>query len=262
MRKNLIIETAASLCLAIAGAGAFAQLATADSYDLDFYDEEFNGENVLRLKQRLADEYPELDVRELELESVTLVAKTRYGRGQARLIVGQDETRWVRVAGNPGDFDNPSRRTFSHEVFDAPYQADSRGVWQMELNGNFKVRSVVLNVLEPRRTPRTEYVRCESRSYRYKECATNGSISRVWLHEQLSNTRCVRGSNWGVVRDSIWVNEGCRGVFAVEHGRSRRDPGDRDDNGRDDNDGRNDDNGRDENGRDRIGDIILRNLPN
>ena len=41
---------------------------------------------------------------------------------------------------------------------------------------------------------------------------------------QISKTTCVQGRNWGVHRDSIWVDAGCSGVFASASGRHRPRP--------------------------------------
>lgn len=60
-------------------------------------------------------------------------------------------------------------------------------------------------------------VRCASRDFRYSMCQVDtGMGGRVMLVRQISNTRCVEGSNWGWNRAGVWVNQGCEGVFRVE----------------------------------------------
>ncbi len=60
-------------------------------------------------------------------------------------------------------------------------------------------------------------VRCASHNYGYRLCQIDtGRGSRVFLSQQVSNTRCVEGRNWGWNRAGIWVNGGCEGVFTVE----------------------------------------------
>lgn len=59
-------------------------------------------------------------------------------------------------------------------------------------------------------------VRCESRDGRYTECRTSFR-GPAELVEQLSSTRCVEGRNWGRTRGGIWVDGGCRGLFAGYH---------------------------------------------
>jgi hypothetical protein len=60
-------------------------------------------------------------------------------------------------------------------------------------------------------------VRCESESYDYYMCRVDtGRGSNVYVDNQISNTRCVEGQNWGWNRAGIWVNDGCAAVFMVE----------------------------------------------
>lgn len=58
-----------------------------------------------------------------------------------------------------------------------------------------------------------DQVTCESTQGRRVECDMN-TRGEVRLVRQLSRTTCVEDTNWGVSRSSIWVDGGCRGVFA------------------------------------------------
>ena len=57
-------------------------------------------------------------------------------------------------------------------------------------------------------------VECESNDGRYRECRVpfGGPADLV---RQLSDTRCVEGRNWGSRPGLVWVDNGCRGRFAV-----------------------------------------------
>lgn len=55
-------------------------------------------------------------------------------------------------------------------------------------------------------------VRCESRDRRYTECR-KPFRGHAELIDQLSDTRCIEGRNWGQQRGTIWVDNGCRAVF-------------------------------------------------
>ncbi|NII09963.1 DUF3011 domain-containing protein [Oleiagrimonas sp. C23AA] len=75
-------------------------------------------------------------------------------------------------------------------------------------------------------------VRCGSVDRHYNSCRVRWPDAR--LVRQESDTRCVRGRNWGFRRGEIWVDRGCRGLFApVATGRgsygrpSHRRPGSR-----------------------------------
>ncbi|TYT23685.1 DUF3011 domain-containing protein [Luteimonas viscosa] len=59
-----------------------------------------------------------------------------------------------------------------------------------------------------------QVVRCESDRGRHRRCDVQ--VGRgVDLVRQLSETRCVRGQNWGWDRGGIWVDAGCRAEFRV-----------------------------------------------
>lgn len=58
-------------------------------------------------------------------------------------------------------------------------------------------------------------VTCESVGGRRVECSMN-TRGVVRVVRQLSKTECVENSNWGLNRSSIWVDGGCRAVFALE----------------------------------------------
>ena len=58
-----------------------------------------------------------------------------------------------------------------------------------------------------------EAISCESNDGRYRECRVpyRGPAQIV---RQLSDTRCVEGSNWGSRPGLVWVDQGCRARFA------------------------------------------------
>ena len=55
-------------------------------------------------------------------------------------------------------------------------------------------------------------VRCASRDMGRVHCAID-TRNGVELVRQLSDNSCIRGSEWDVERDGIWVSLGCRGEF-------------------------------------------------
>ena len=55
-------------------------------------------------------------------------------------------------------------------------------------------------------------VSCESQG-RYRECELEG-FGNIVLQRQLSNAVCVEGQSWGVRNGRVWVDRGCRAVFA------------------------------------------------
>jgi hypothetical protein len=48
-------------------------------------------------------------------------------------------------------------------------------------------------------------------------CPTDGYATGVRLVRDLSGGRCREGSTWGSTDSLIWVNRGCRGIFAITY---------------------------------------------
>jgi hypothetical protein len=108
--------------------------------------------STLYLKKALLEQYPGINISDYRLREVVVVAKTKVGRGDVQLRVGPEVTGRYRVAGSPGGFHSNHPRSFDRVGIHNPFD-DSWGPWQLLLNGNFKVRKVVLVVEErhPRR---------------------------------------------------------------------------------------------------------------
>lgn len=73
------------------------------------------------------------------------------------------------------------------------------------------------NPPRPPSQPRIEYVTCESQGNRYNTCYVDPyGIRNFYLAKQRSNTRCEQNRNFGLTGNYIWVDKGCRAVFAIE----------------------------------------------
>ena len=60
-------------------------------------------------------------------------------------------------------------------------------------------------------------IKCESHDDARRHCAVkNIDTGSVTLQRKLSQSACHRGADWGVDRDGIWVDKGCRAVFAYK----------------------------------------------
>ena len=64
-------------------------------------------------------------------------------------------------------------------------------------------------------------VTCESHDMGRTRCAVPWHDAQ--LVDQTSDTRCVRGQNWGVDSRGLWVNHGCAGRFVAAGGRDYAD---------------------------------------
>ncbi len=123
-----------------------------------------------------------------------------------------------------GDFNDRSPRSFDRVDFFNDSR-DSRGVWQMELQGQFQVRKVVLEL--DRRGHGGgggghvgyvyEQVRCESFiKWLTVECRTSGQPVAVRVVQQHSSSPCTEGHTFGIGTNGIWVSKGCRANFEVQ----------------------------------------------
>ncbi len=126
-----------------------AAVAAMEKYVLDF-----GGSNIhalhgkaatLMLKKTLREQYPWVNISDLELRRVFLVAKTKKGKGQAWLRVGPVVSKIHRVNGHPRVYRDDHRASYDSVRIDNP-ASDSWGAWQLFLEGKFKVRKVVLIV--------------------------------------------------------------------------------------------------------------------
>jgi hypothetical protein len=62
----------------------------------------------------------------------------------------------------------------------------------------------------------SELMRCESINRRYNECYFDGfRVRNVRLYRQHSKAACIRGQTYGIFRDTVWVQGGCRATFEI-----------------------------------------------
>lgn len=57
-------------------------------------------------------------------------------------------------------------------------------------------------------------INCGSPDYHFQRCRIPPGWRGVQLIRQTSSSACVRGRTWGHERGSIWVDQGCAGIFA------------------------------------------------
>ena len=141
---------AAVFFLTILGPGMAGKAwAAKDRFVLEYNDSHIRSHRgepaTLFLKKALREQYPWVDVDDIELRRVVLIAKSRQGRGEAQLRVGHRMTDMYQVDGGSGRFRDDRRSTFDRIHFSNP-SYDSNGPWQIDMLGNFVVNKVVLEV--------------------------------------------------------------------------------------------------------------------
>ncbi len=179
-------------------------------------DAHYRGQNTIRLKQELRNQYPHLRLRGADLVRVRVVGKSRRGGGTAALHVGGIEVDRAGLAGRPVDFHNDQGHTFSR--VDLMNNYDSRGAWQLKLRGNNKIRRVVV-IVRTRNGggggPIRSSITCSSFGRQYTTCNAGFQIRSIQVQQQHSNCACVQGRTFGISGSQIWVDRGCRATFLV-----------------------------------------------
>jgi hypothetical protein len=124
-------------------------MASRERFVLDFNDSHIRGHKgepaTLFLKKSLKQLYPRAKISNMDLRKVVLFAKSKKGKGGASLRVGDRATSMYQVNGNPRSFKNERRASFDKVKFHNPSN-NSKGPWQVDLDGNFIVRKVVIEV--------------------------------------------------------------------------------------------------------------------
>lgn len=124
-------------------------IASNKRYVIDFDDSHIRGPRgevtAIFLKKSLKEQYPRLDLENSKISRVVLVAKSKKGKGTARLRVGSWMTGMHRIKGSSRSFKASSRSSFDRVSFNHPY-GSSRGPWQVHLKGNLVVRKVIVEI--------------------------------------------------------------------------------------------------------------------
>ena len=102
------------------------------------------GSNTIYLRSELND--MGVDLRGRRLKSVTLVAKSKAGKGNATLQLGQTmkPTKGVLASQNGFHFHDESRESYRRIKWNA--NRDSDVIWQIHLRGRIKVKAVIVEL--------------------------------------------------------------------------------------------------------------------
>lgn len=60
----------------------------------------------------------------------------------------------------------------------------------------------------------SQSITCESNNGNRQYCG-GYSLNQVAFQRQISTSPCIRNQSWGVDRQGLWVDRGCRAVFAI-----------------------------------------------
>jgi len=86
------------------------------------------------------------NVRGKKLKKVVLVSKSKRGRGQAELMVGQSSMGSKNVAGSQGGLGFQNDRPASYNRVKWNLNGRTPGAWQIHMNGRIKVKAVIVEL--------------------------------------------------------------------------------------------------------------------
>lgn len=102
---------------------------------------------TLKLKALALQSNSNLDINNLNLLAIEILAKSRQGNGTIRLRVGEELTAWTNVAGTQKDFDHSTIDSFSTIKLRSPVMGKGK-VWQLIINGYIKIKMITLHTIQ------------------------------------------------------------------------------------------------------------------
>lgn len=126
------------------GHGHHHQRMAPKKYVLKFFGEQFKQQSTIKLKQELKQQYPAIQLQGSQVEQVKLVAKSKQGQGKATLQIGSFDSFQEIIGGYPQEFHDEAGYTYDKINFNLPRRTSKKGVWQIHLQGNIKVKRVVI----------------------------------------------------------------------------------------------------------------------
>jgi hypothetical protein len=114
---------------------------------IEMYGEQFRGQNVLKIKQLLKQQIGMMNLQNVQIKKVTLIAKSKKGRGQATLVVAQSAEYPETIGGSPRGFEAYSPRSYD-QVTMVNTSGSSQGKVQVELRGNIKIKAIIVTIVK------------------------------------------------------------------------------------------------------------------
>ncbi len=109
-------------------------------------DQLFTGQNFGAVKLRQQLNQMGINSLNLNLKSVKMLAKSRAGQATAQLQIGQmSKPAKVIPVAQPG-FSFQDNRPASYNLIEWRHKGPSQGAWQVDLNGNVKIKSIIVEL--------------------------------------------------------------------------------------------------------------------
>ena len=106
----------------------------------------FRGDNTIGIRRELRRQHG-INPQNFRIKAIKVVAKSKHGGGLAYFSVGPNETMDKYINGRPNAFHRPGG--FHRIRFANPGQG-SRGPWQLHMQGNIKVKKIVVKLVKKR----------------------------------------------------------------------------------------------------------------
>ncbi|MEO0336424.1 MAG: hypothetical protein AAF202_08515, partial [Pseudomonadota bacterium] len=179
-------------------------------FEIDMGDRVYRQDSTIALKRLIQRRHPNVNLNRWKLKRVRLVAKSRRGRGQAQLVVGNWRSFSERVDGRQVDWDWDRPASFDRMVFhNDARRRDQDGRWQLQMRGNIKVRRVVIVGERVRNgggggNGRVVNTHCASWSNNYNTCEMDARIRDAQITRRHSSSRCQFNRDWGYRGRVLW----------------------------------------------------------
>jgi len=119
---------------------------------LKFGGKTFIKNNIIPLKKLIKQNYPYTNLHNKDLLRVVLLAKSKFGKGTAKLVIGSKESSPVFLNGYPSKFFVNQKNTYDKVTIENP-SYDSFGKWQILLRGNIRVLKIKVFLINTYLTP-------------------------------------------------------------------------------------------------------------
>ena len=114
----------------------------AENYFINFYGQEYYGVNVISLKDRLANQYPQIPWYQTQIHTVNILAKT-ITNASARLTSGARSSQSYVPSVSYAAYYNQSIQSYTNIYFTPGYSEDHRVL--LHLSGNIKLYNVMVS---------------------------------------------------------------------------------------------------------------------
>ncbi len=138
-----LIKTFFFICLILLSFQAIADEPQIDSLELPLADITLKPGTTLKLKSLALKINPQIDINNIQLLAIEILAKSQQGKGMLRLRIGNKLSDWQKISGDKQTFNSKQNDSFHTTKVRSP-DAGKGKAWQLLINGYIKIRKVTL----------------------------------------------------------------------------------------------------------------------